>query len=444
MKTNFRKSFIFLLVAIAVWTIDCDIHADTLWFYNITNKSEVVHRGPYRSKDEADTQANVYRKKPSLAVSDCFSLDSKFSMSDIENVNNLIMSGKNEEALTNVDRLLALAPNDPYAPRFLYLSGSLKESLKAESSTVKSTPPTTKTIQKIATPKPAVIEAPVMDSDTLTAHPGDPDRMAKGVSMDDIVPRLALKACQDAVAAYPKEARFRYELGRALEASHQYPEAMAAYRQAVDMNYRMAYYNLGLCYINGKGTDKNIEQGKAYLSAAADAGLDQAKETLGEYTFDSKGFSDPAFFQAIYDGTWKNIKGDQTDLATYLETFIEPIIKTSDCGMVISQASFTKLAQQTQVNVFARALGGAASGRGASHTTGDFAGAAAEGYHSGEQITVNLAAMSDKGLDDAKTFYQRYGCQTPVAKQFFSHLEDFANNLGSASFTHELEKYYHR
>jgi hypothetical protein len=320
--------------------------------------------------------------------------------------------------------------------------------------------PTPEQAVEVQTPEPAPVSAPapvseppvsqasagpapVHQADELAAHPSDPDRMAKGVVMEDIIPRLALTACEQAVAAYPDEARFRYQLGRALEASGRQAEAFAAFEQAAGMGHRMAHYNLGIAYANGQGTPADAAKAREQFNKAMELGVSAAGEWMAYYVFSSEGFSHPAFFQAIYEGNYADINADPTDMATYLTTFIEPFTKTEGCGMVISRASFTKMSQHAQMAVLGKMLGSMANARN-DHASGDFVGAGVAGYRAGEKFNVDIAAMVDKGHDDAQLFYERYGCDSPIAQTFFQNVETYANKLGSASFTKEIEKNYQR
>ena len=61
-----------------------------------------------------------------------------------------------------------------------------------------------------------VAPAPEMDCDHLAAHPFDPDAVAKGVFYADLDADKVIAACQDAIAAYPQEARFYTQLTRGL------------------------------------------------------------------------------------------------------------------------------------------------------------------------------------------------------------------------------------
>jgi TPR repeat protein len=106
--------------------------------------------------------------------------------------------------------------------------------------------------------------APVTECDRLTAAEFDSQKPAgvQGVAFERIDAIAAIKACKAAVADYPREARFRYQLGRAYDKDSNYGQSMKFYRQAVDMDYSAASANLGYAYEFGVGTA--VDYAKAF------------------------------------------------------------------------------------------------------------------------------------------------------------------------------------
>src|SRR3546814_3119519 len=105
----------------------------------------------------------------------------------------------------------------------------------------------------LALPWAGVVSAPATSKtfeavhrcDDLAAHPDDPGRWAEGVYDDAIVPGPSIKACGDAVQAYPETARFHFQHGRALWAAKRHEEAVQAFLRAEGMDYGPAYAYLG-------------------------------------------------------------------------------------------------------------------------------------------------------------------------------------------------------
>lgn len=116
--------------------------------------------------------------------------------------------------------------------------------------------------------------------DAAAAHPSDPDRVGAGVPTAQVVTHVAIPACRAAVEREPEEARFRYQLGRALvywaranEASAD--EGVAHVRAAAERGYRQAEFVLGLLYAE-RGDRCAAEP---WYKAAADQGLKSARLT---------------------------------------------------------------------------------------------------------------------------------------------------------------------
>lgn len=108
--------------------------------------------------------------------------------------------------------------------------------------------------------------------DRIAAEPSDPDKPAdvKGVAeiaRSDIA--TAIKFCKTASAS---SRRAMYQLGRAYAANKQLPEAIAAYRKAVDKGSTSAMVDLGVLYGTGTGIAKDEAQARALFTRAAEAG----------------------------------------------------------------------------------------------------------------------------------------------------------------------------
>jgi TPR repeat protein len=108
--------------------------------------------------------------------------------------------------------------------------------------------------------------------DRLAADPTDPDKPVDVKGVADVAPAdiaTAIKFCKK-VAASSRRAMF--ELGRAYAANQQMPDAVAAWRKAVDKGSSAAMVELGVLYGTGAGVAKDEEQARKLLQRAADAG----------------------------------------------------------------------------------------------------------------------------------------------------------------------------
>src|SRR5688572_17258517 len=91
----------------------------------------------------------------------------------------------------------------------------------------------------------SAIFALVTECDLLAAHPADPQRMSDGVSDDEIVPRLAITACQAAMKKAPNDPRHAFHMGRAQLALGRKAEAKTYFDAAAKQNYAAAFAYLG-------------------------------------------------------------------------------------------------------------------------------------------------------------------------------------------------------
>jgi len=91
----------------------------------------------------------------------------------------------------------------------------------------------------------------------------------------------AIAACRAAVSAFPDEARFKYQLGRALGAAGKHAEASEWYERIADESYPAALADLGELYIAGKGVARDHARGFAMEEAAAEAGSVEGMYWLG-------------------------------------------------------------------------------------------------------------------------------------------------------------------
>jgi TPR repeat protein len=97
----------------------------------------------------------------------------------------------------------------------------------------------------------------------------DTQGVVAGNYSTEIDPEKAVEACRQAVEAFPEVARFRYQLGRALDAAGDAEGAVARYREAADAGHIAALYDLGTHLQSGKGVAKDIDEAiRLYKDAA--------------------------------------------------------------------------------------------------------------------------------------------------------------------------------
>jgi TPR repeat protein len=105
--------------------------------------------------------------------------------------------------------------------------------------------------------------------DTEAGARFDTQGVVAGNYSTEIKPEKAVEACKQAVETFPDVARFRYQLGRALDAAGDAEGAVARYREAADAGHIAALYELGTHLQTGKGVAKDIAEAiRLYKDAA--------------------------------------------------------------------------------------------------------------------------------------------------------------------------------
>src|SRR5260221_10897833 len=108
--------------------------------------------------------------------------------------------------------------------------------------------------------------------DRVAADPADPDKPAGVRGVNEIAQAdvaTAIKFCKTASAG---SRRALYQLGRAYAANQQLPEALSAYRKAIDKGSTSAMVELGVHYGTGVGVAKDEAQARKLFERAANAG----------------------------------------------------------------------------------------------------------------------------------------------------------------------------
>jgi uncharacterized protein len=135
--------------------------------------------------------------------------------------------------------------------------------------------------------------------DRLAADPADPDKPADVQGTHDIAPpdvATAIKFCRVASAA---SRRALYQLGRAYAANQQLPEAIAAYRKAVDKGSTTAMVELGVLLATGAGVPKDEAQARKLFERAAEAGNPRGVINLSALSGSGGAPSDPVRARAL-------------------------------------------------------------------------------------------------------------------------------------------------
>ncbi len=227
--------------------------------------------------------------------------------------------------------------------------------------------------------------------DRVAADPTDPDKPADVRGTTDIAPSdvaTAIKFCRQASAS---SRRALYQLGRAYAAGQQLPDAIAAYRRAIDKGSSSAMVELGVLLATGTGVAKDEAQARALFERAADAGNPRGTVNLMALASLGGPPADPARARAQLAKAAETNPEAQFQLGMM---YAEGIGGPRDD--VAARALFEKAAAQNHPGALERMGAFAQAGRGGPADT-----AAAKAYYE------RAAAL---GNEDAKAALKRVEC----------------------------------
>lgn len=118
------------------------------------------------------------------------------------------------------------------------------------------------------------------ECDTLAALDLRTDKGVLSVSMERLNSEAAIAACRKATEQFP-DARFRFQLGRALEKAGSFQLAIDQYQAAADSWFAPAIYAIGHLYADGRGLPKDFSKAVTWYNKAAERGEMHAQYELG-------------------------------------------------------------------------------------------------------------------------------------------------------------------
>lgn len=119
--------------------------------------------------------------------------------------------------------------------------------------------------------------------DLLAAHPLDENSATRfGVKWKDIRAEFAYRACDRAIAAGATQPRILYQKGRVLDKLGHESAVDFIRKAALEMNYAIAYFHLGILYQFGDYVEKDEAAAEQYYRQGSRLGSIKAKSQLGK------------------------------------------------------------------------------------------------------------------------------------------------------------------
>jgi hypothetical protein len=129
--------------------------------------------------------------------------------------------------------------------------------------------------------------------------------------------------------------------------------------------------------------------------------------------------------QALYDGRLP--ASAMKSQGPYWLTFLDLYRNTDSCRRLLSEATFGKFYMAGQIGELNGIFGALVDAhRGPS---GDFGAAAKSGWDAGMNMTNTMVDAISRAKQDAQLFYDRHGCDSPVARKFFDNIAAAASQM---------------
>lgn len=243
----------------------------------------------------------------------------------------------------------------------------------------------------------------VTECDLLAAHPDDPNRVAEGVADDEIVPQLAIIACENAIEDSVGEPRYTFQLGRAYLALGRKSEAREMFSEAADEDYAAAMAYLGDIYQFGLGVDVDGDRASDYYEKAVAGDFEAAKSQIEQLAFKSDLYVSKTI-AAFYERDFETVKSQSQNpaLRNYVFNFV--LTASKECDAFMDPISLVKFYRYRYP----------------------------AGYNAEDEWqNVIIGIQTEIGEHDAGLFLERHGCEGPVAKTLMSNFNRYFRELST-------------
>jgi hypothetical protein len=279
------------------------------------------------------------------------------------------------------------------------------------------------------------------ECDQAAAHPQDRQRLAPGVTDEAIVGMVAVAECERAVAQFPKEARFHFQLARAHRALRQHEQAHAALEAAKELGSAPARHYLGeesleRYWKDGDAADADRAH-QLFVEAAPE--FEPAADRVDKWELSLDGLEMPRIIGALNTQQFGELQDARLIVAEVVIGMQEYwALKLNPTG---SYCPAVLIRRKIDYQLASAAGGDPANfAERALYTVGIFAvskiGMVIDPVWGGD-VDKYRNYLRELGARDAQFLAERYGCESMAMRQLYDGVVKFA------AARRPLREYYH-
>lgn len=278
----------------------------------------------------------------------------------------------------------------------------------------------------------------VTDCDRLAAHPGDPARVAPGVTDEAADWSAAGVACLAAYEAHETTPRLWFQLARALLAHGEEEDAVALLRSAAEAGHAASMAYLGQLTAEGRGgLAGDPDRAWALYTAAAEGGFRPAidavaaeRPDLAMLVADFSPFGAAAVADALYYGRFDDPALSNRGLVLrYLNGVHQALANDvlfhdPSCPLLVDSGMTKALPKAVMDTLLGGATGAEVIGK-AMGIYADVIAGMAQNPDGTMDAAMTLETLTAMARQDAVRIARTWGCDHPVSRHFYENLRRF-------------------
>ncbi|EYD74998.1 hypothetical protein Rumeso_03422 [Rubellimicrobium mesophilum DSM 19309] len=253
--------------------------------------------------------------------------------------------------------------------------------------------------------------------------------LAVAPGVRDVDPTAAIPACEAALARDPDNPRFWYQYARALTAAKRLDEAEQILAALATAGYPMAAFSLGSLQEWERGDFEaaalSYDQAESLGVYGASRYAERARLKHENYHFDASGYAAGELLTDMFDETYEGL--NPCPVGNYLQVFTTTLEEREECKRKLNPETVIFLTAAQFADAVGTMLGGLADAH--SEPAESLDDAFRQGAGSGAGAMGSLIGLTVAARADARIFYARHGCVSPVAVVMFLGIDNFVAEL---------------